>query len=91
MLAWILIAIILTYGVAACCVSILQCMPVQKGWISSVPGHCINVRTSWYADAGFSILSDIFILILSLPMVYRASMCVRQKIGLLVVFSIGAL
>ncbi|EEH04160.1 integral membrane protein [Histoplasma capsulatum G186AR] len=46
--------------------TVFQCTPTHRAWDRNVAGTCINLLTvSWYANAAFSILSDLAILIIA--------------------------
>ncbi|MCJ1341455.1 hypothetical protein MMC09_006751 [Bachmanniomyces sp. S44760] len=88
-LAWTMLIVVSTYGVAATLISVFQCLPVRKAWIRNVPGTCINLRDSWYSNAGFSIATDVIILLLPIPVVVTLQLPLKQKLGLGFVFGVG--
>ncbi|KAF7714954.1 Uncharacterized protein PECH_007797 [Penicillium ucsense] len=85
-----LLIIISCYMIAALFASIFQCTPVARAWDKSIAGHCIDITTNWYANAGFSIATDIMILALPMYPIYHSKMAVRRKIALMMVFAFGA-
>ncbi|KAJ5493059.1 hypothetical protein N7539_001805 [Penicillium diatomitis] len=84
-----LLIIISCYMIAALFASIFQCTPVARAWDKSIAGHCINITTNWYANAGFSIATDLMILALPMYPIYHSKMAVRRKIALMMVFAFG--
>ena len=82
---YVLLVIITSYMVAAFFASVFQCTPVARAWNKAIPGSCINITTNWYANAGFSIATDIIILTLPMYPLYKS------KIILMIVFALGAL
>ena len=54
-----------------------------------MPGTCIDNIRFWYANAGFSIATDVVILLLPMYLVYRLHIPLRQKIALAAVFALG--
>ncbi|KAH8887168.1 integral membrane protein [Thozetella sp. PMI_491] len=86
---YVLLAIILAYMVSTLSSSIWQCSPVPRAWDKSIAGTCIDITTNWYANAGFSIASDIFILLLPMQPLYTSKLPARHKVALMAVFTLG--
>ncbi|OJI82136.1 hypothetical protein ASPTUDRAFT_126485 [Aspergillus tubingensis CBS 134.48] len=79
---------------------IFECTPIQKVWYPTLPGRCDNSRILWMGSGIPSLIIDVFILVLPVPMVLRLKMNPTRKmlaIGvivlgyLVVVVSIGRL
>lgn len=90
-ICYILLVIITSYMIAAFFASVFQCAPVARAWDKRIPGSCINITTNWYANAGFSIATDIIILALPMYPIYKSKTPLKRKIALMVVFAFGAL
>ncbi|KAI6085217.1 hypothetical protein F4821DRAFT_279431 [Hypoxylon rubiginosum] len=86
---YVLLGIICSYMVATTAASIWQCTPIQRAWDRSVDGYCISITGNWYANAGFSIASDIVILALPIEPIFRSSLPTKQKWALVIVFALG--
>jgi hypothetical protein len=86
-----LISIIAMYCTASVVVTIFQCTPVKSAWDKSTGGHCIDNGKFWYANGGFSIATDILILLLPMPLVYTLQIPRVQKAALILVFTLGIL
>jgi hypothetical protein len=86
-----LLGIIMAYMLATFASSVWQCTPVPRAWDKSIPGTCINITTNWYANAGFSIATDIIILGLPMYPIYTSQLPRSQKAALMVVFALGFL
>ncbi|RYP93561.1 hypothetical protein DL770_000303 [Monosporascus sp. CRB-9-2] len=86
---YVLLGSILTYMVAATASSIWQCSPVARAWDKSLPGTCIDITANWYANAGFSIATDVVILTLPMFPIYQSRLPSSQKLALMVVFALG--
>ncbi|KAM3453642.1 hypothetical protein MY3296_003673 [Beauveria thailandica] len=67
------------------------CKPVEKLWIPELPGTCINEVGVWLANASSTIFSDIVILILPIPQIWRLHLKRSEKTGLTMVFGLGFL
>ncbi|KAG9241409.1 hypothetical protein BJ878DRAFT_230803 [Calycina marina] len=85
-----LLAIVALFAVSTTIASVFQCVPVQKAWIKSTPGHCYNLVKAWYSNAVFSIVTDILILMLPMHMVYKLQRDKREKLLLYAVFGLGS-
>ncbi|CRK25035.1 hypothetical protein BN1723_013500 [Verticillium longisporum] len=70
---YVLVSIILAYMVATTASSIFQCSPISGAWDKSSKPTCIDLTKNWYANAGFSIATDILILLLPMSRSGRAS------------------
>ncbi|KAK0630307.1 hypothetical protein B0T17DRAFT_488588 [Bombardia bombarda] len=86
---WALLAVVIVYMVATFGLSVWQCTPVPRAWDKSIPGTCINLTINWYANAGFSIATDILILGLPMYPIYASQLSKGQKIALMAVFALG--
>ncbi|TEA18761.1 Satratoxin biosynthesis SC1 cluster protein 4 [Colletotrichum sidae] len=88
-LCYILLGIILSYMAATSASSIWQCSPVPRAWDKSIPGTCISLTMNWYANAGFSIATDILIMALPQHVLWQSKLPINQKRALMVVFALG--
>lgn len=68
---------------------ILQCLPVYKNIDPTYPGSCLNYAPVSYLFSAVSIVSDVFIFLLPVPLVLRMNTDRPTKIGLCLVFSLG--
>ncbi|KAL7627222.1 hypothetical protein AAE478_003998 [Parahypoxylon ruwenzoriense] len=82
---------IVMYCIASVTATILQCTPVTRAFDKSINGTCIDNGQFWYANAGFSIATDVIILILPMPLVYMLQISRIQKAALIIVFALGVL
>lgn len=89
---YVLLALVSAFGFALAFSSIFQCTPIPRAWNKAAyPGTCIDLTKSWYANAGFSIGTDILILMLPMPVIYTLRMPMKQKIGISLLLALGAL
>ncbi|KAJ5698601.1 hypothetical protein N7462_000606 [Penicillium macrosclerotiorum] len=68
---------------------IFICVPVQKIWNPQIPGRCINQVGTWIANAVSTIATDIAILLLPIPQVWKLQLRTSEKIAVSVAFSLG--
>lgn len=96
-LVYIAIVIVSAYTVAMILVNALQCpndplYALSPGILKNRgAGHCIDLRVIFYIQAGFNMLSDLFILVLPLPLLFRLHMHRLKRLSLLAVFTAGLL
>ncbi|KAM0250028.1 hypothetical protein ACHAQJ_008797 [Trichoderma viride] len=84
-----LLACAIIYCISSMIATIFQCHPVTKAFDKALPGTCIDLAKFWYANAGFSIATDVIILLLPMPLVYQLEVPRAQKVALMAVFAIG--
>jgi hypothetical protein len=70
---------------------IFICVPVQKLWYPDLPGRCINQVSTWIANAVSTIATDVAILLLPIPQVWKLQLRISEKIAVLIAFSLGFL
>ncbi|KAL2280840.1 hypothetical protein FJTKL_12158 [Diaporthe vaccinii] len=85
-----LIGIVTAYMIAAFFAAVFQCTPVENAWDKSIAGSCISIEKNWYANAGFSIATDVIILLLPIKPILSLKLPVGDKIAVLGVFILGA-
>lgn len=90
--SYLVLSLVITYGLLSVFYSsVFQCTPVSKAYQKSIPGHCIDVRKTWQANAGFNIASDLIILVLPMPAIHSLQMARKPKLGLIFLFGLGSL
>ena len=88
------IAVYVVLGVTMLCnswvlvASFIQCIPLQALWDSDVEGSCLGSAVA-LGSSIIHIITDFLIFVLPIPSLASLRIHKRQKIGLLVVFSIG--
>ncbi|KAH6631346.1 hypothetical protein F5144DRAFT_531946 [Chaetomium tenue] len=68
---------------------IFICVPVEKLWYPDLPGHCIDQVGTWIANAASTILTDVAILFLPIPQVWKLQLRRPEKIGVTIAFCLG--
>ncbi|RYP89230.1 hypothetical protein DL769_000154 [Monosporascus sp. CRB-8-3] len=82
-------AFIISWVICITFLFIFICVPVQKVWAPDMPGRCINQVGTWIANAASTILSDLAILILPMPAIWKLQLRQADKIALSVAFGLG--
>lgn len=70
---------------------IFLCDPLEKVYNPAVPGHCLQKNIPPYLSGFFNTISDIYILVLPVPFIWKLNMKVSRKLRLIAVFSAGIL
>ncbi|KAJ5652021.1 hypothetical protein N7507_009447 [Penicillium longicatenatum] len=67
------------------------CIPISDFWRASPSStkHCLPKGPVWYSNAAMQIFSDIVIMILPMPLLYKLQLPRQQKIGIMLVFGVG--
>ncbi|KAI1422054.1 hypothetical protein F5Y12DRAFT_658377 [Xylaria sp. FL1777] len=86
----IVLTFVALYCVAVILATIFQCIPVAAAYDKTITDKvCISNGPFWFANAGFSIVSDIIILVIPIPLVYSLQIPRVQKGALIFVFMLG--
>ena len=67
------------------------CRPISKAWNKTLPGHCLDIGAVWYANSVLTIAADVAIIVLPMGQLWKLQLPRAQKLGLGVLFSLGAL
>jgi hypothetical protein len=73
---------------------IFLCSPISLAWTQwdgEHTGKCNNNNALSYANASIGILLDLVALSLPIPQIWKLQLSLRKKIGVLLMFSVGAL
>ncbi|OQD81970.1 hypothetical protein PENANT_c024G08849 [Penicillium antarcticum] len=68
------------------------CNPIHYFWHISPEvreNHCLPTGAVWFTNAGIQIATDVVILILPMPLLWKLQMPRRQKYGVVAVFGLG--
>ena len=90
--AWILAILISTTALAVSLTAVFQCSPIAYAWNKTIPGGtCINVALFYVYCSIPNVITDVAILLLPIPMIFKLHTSRGQKFGLLLVFSLGTM
>ncbi|EJT74163.1 hypothetical protein GGTG_08009 [Gaeumannomyces tritici R3-111a-1] len=87
--AWAVGAFVMAWVVCISFLFIFICVPVEKLWYPDLPGHCIDQVGTWIANAASTLLTDMVILLLPAPQVWRLQLRLAEKIALTFAFGLG--
>ena len=88
---WIIGLSVGATGIATISGSIFQCMPIAYNWDKSAPGRCMDKLQFTRFMAIPNAVTGLTMLMLPLPMVWRLSVDISQKIALTATFLHGVM
>ena len=87
-----LAAIVSATAVAVSLTAVFQCSPVPYAWDKSIyGGNCIDVASFYVCASIPNVVTDVAILLLPLPMIFKLHTNQSQKVGLSIVFLLGTM
>lgn len=86
------IAFIVSSGIAYIIATIFQCTPIYGFWDKTAKDlHCVNSAPFWQSYAVLNIITDFAILALPISQVAKLRLPRMEKVGLIIIFVLGAL
>ena len=80
-----------TYSAILMMGMLLECRPLSKVWDPTVKAKCIKPETLWIVMGSLNVLTDLLLLTIPLPSLWRLQMRSRTKLQVAGIFSIGGL
>lgn len=89
---YIFLGCLCCYYIAALIVKIRICGPIPRYWLGEqVPGTCLDQTAALIADSVISVVSDLIILILPLPLTWSLQMSRNRKLRVIGLLGAGGL
>jgi len=88
---WCLIGVVVTTGIICPIMSLNLCHPFEYNWNRTIPGWCLDEQSFYRWGSLPNIITDVAMLILPLPIVWKLQTSYKLKLGLTVAFSTGSL
>lgn len=89
---YIFLALLCIYYTVALIVKIRMCDPIPMYWLGDVPGgSCLDQTAALIADSVISVVSDIIILVLPLPLTWSLQMSRNRKLRVMGLLGAGGL
>ena len=86
----VMISVMVLYYLPAFFIKLFRCNPIRKAWVPGIDGNCIVTEYSMlFADCIVSIITDLGILLIPLPLVWMLQTSLRRKLRVLSVFAAG--
>lgn len=86
---WCTHSLVIGWFIAMGLLNTLICDPIEKQWRPSVPGHCHSITVLWLSSSMSSVVIDLILLLLPLPMLWRLQMKRSRRILIMAVFACG--
>ena len=87
---YVLLGVVVACNVWVFISNFIHCIPLEALWNPEVKGTCLGVDVT-ISNSVLHIVTDFFIFLLPIPALAKLNINRNQKIGLLVVFSLGFL
>ncbi|KAH7131840.1 hypothetical protein B0J11DRAFT_599848 [Dendryphion nanum] len=88
---WATCVLSIGYSVAGVFVSLFGCSPMAYAWDPTIPGgRCIDKSTYYVVHGWLNAVTDLAILVIPLPVVWKLQLTVYQKITLTCLFVLGS-
>ena len=89
---WALGIFVFGYGFVRAGLSIIQCHPLSYIWDPSVAGgYCGRIPLAGTITAASNVLTDIIILVMPMPVLWKLQMEMRMKLQIMGIFLLGGL
>ena len=88
--AQVVLAIVVCWTVSFFFANLFTCYPISPFIEPFYKHNCVNGLALWYAMAITDVIVDVFIIIMPIPMVLRLHLPLAQRIGVLIMFMLGA-
>ncbi|KAF6240495.1 hypothetical protein HO173_001163 [Letharia columbiana] len=88
---WVVMFFVFGYLFSNTLTQVFGCTPIDKNWKPKTPGHCILMTKADFAYGSMNLISDLFIFVLPLPMVWRLQLSWKGKLGVTLILMGGAI
>ncbi|KAJ0160236.1 hypothetical protein CTA2_8324, partial [Colletotrichum tanaceti] len=80
---------IVAFGISQVVSLCLACIPLRSLWDLTVPGRCIDFLDWWLIGSSISLVSDVAIFVMPIPLLRTVPLPLKQKIVLMAMFGLG--
>ncbi|KAI9822793.1 MAG: hypothetical protein M1832_003026 [Thelocarpon impressellum] len=85
------IVFVFLFQVSFVLVAIFPCQPIHAFWDFSKPSKCVSQVPMYIANSALNIFTDVVILVLPMPIIWKLQVSRRQKSVLCLIFVLGSL
>lgn len=71
--------------------NLFSCRPIQRTWNPMVPGQCFNPVILPYLSGVSSFLTDLYVLVIPIPVIWSLNLDVKRRLRVMAVFGLGIL
>ena len=90
LLCYATMAVTSAYFLSVLLETFLLCQPVQFNWDKSIAGTCEGQNTAYLVAGITNLLIDVFVVVMPMPMLFGLRMSLRKRLGVVGMFSLGA-
>lgn len=72
-------------------IDVFRCKPVEAAWNPTVNGTCLSYAAFPWATGVFHVVSDFYILMLPLPVIFKMHMPLARRLRVVSIFGLGTL
>ncbi|KAF3929354.1 hypothetical protein ABW19_dt0200420 [Dactylella cylindrospora] len=91
---YVSMAVVIIYSIIMIFINAWECPKVSDAWSAEIllqgSGSCKDLKPIYFAQAGFNIFSDLWILLLPIPVLLKLQMRRNKRIALIGIFSVGS-
>ncbi|WQF86961.1 hypothetical protein CDEST_11975 [Colletotrichum destructivum] len=80
---------IIAFGISQVVSICLACIPLRSLWDLTVPGRCIALLDWWLIGSSISLVTDVAIFVMPIPLLRTVPLPLKQKIVLMATFGLG--
>ncbi|KAK4167793.1 hypothetical protein QBC43DRAFT_137156 [Cladorrhinum sp. PSN259] len=88
-IVWITIFLVFAGHLGCALTLIFACNPVQKSWNPTLTGKCLAPGPSFTAYAIVTIVSDVVVAVIPIPVLLKLKVNIHKKVGLIAIFLLG--
>lgn len=89
---WVLAAVLVANCIATTIAGFLTCVPLEYLWDPTIPGgHCFDINAYFRWASLTNIVTDVVMLILPLPVIWKIHTSRNVKMGLTFTFATGSM
>jgi hypothetical protein len=88
---WVVMTIVWLWVASEVLGTFLMCRPINYNWDFTVKGTCGNRNAGFVAAAALNTATDIMVLVLPMPFIWKLQLSTARKLSLIFLFSFGLL
>ncbi|KAK7699612.1 hypothetical protein SLS64_011566 [Diaporthe eres] len=86
---WIGLATCSIFYIVTFFIDVFRCKPVEAAWNPAVNGTCLSYAAFPWATGVFNVVSDFYILLLPLPIIFKMHMPLARRLRIASIFGLG--
>ncbi|KAM3064769.1 hypothetical protein ACMFMG_012082 [Clarireedia jacksonii] len=86
---WLTGALVVAWALFSVFATLLRCSPARKSWLPDTPGYCMDLYKLWLGNSVASLVVDVIILLLPVPILLQLQSRMARKISIILVFVCG--